>query len=67
MGICNDEKIKSEAFESIHSSAEALLKIGAIDQVDMREFDETCMAEVPAEISDQEDLLAVIACPQNPQ
>ncbi|AOE61810.1 DNA-binding transcriptional regulator [Pseudomonas corrugata] len=45
------KKFKSEAFESIHSSAEALLKIGAIDKATMREFDETCIAEVPAEIS----------------
>ncbi|MDU9034293.1 DNA-binding transcriptional regulator [Pseudomonas corrugata] len=44
------KKFKSEAFESIHSSAEALLKIGAIDKATMREFDETCIAEVPAEI-----------------
>lgn len=44
------KKFKSEAFESIHSSAEALLKIGAIDKATMREFDEACIAEVPAEI-----------------
>ncbi|MEH6353425.1 helix-turn-helix domain-containing protein [Pseudomonas sp. 3JA] len=44
------KKFKSEAFESIHSSAEALLKIGAIDKATMREFDETCIAEVPVEI-----------------
>lgn len=46
------EKIKSEAFESIHSSAEALLKIGAIDKATMQEFDEACIAEVPAESTD---------------
>ncbi|SFL20865.1 DNA-binding protein [Pseudomonas sp. NFACC46-3] len=49
------EEYKSEALESIHNSAEALLKIGAIDTAAMREFDETCIAEVPAEISDQEN------------
>ncbi|WLI10772.1 MULTISPECIES: DNA-binding transcriptional regulator [Pseudomonas] len=41
------KKFKSEAFESIHSSANALLAIGAIDKATMREFDETCIAEVP--------------------
>jgi len=60
-------KIKSEAFESIHSSAKALLKIGAIDKATMREFDEACMAEVSAEISDQEDSSVLIAGPRNPR
>ncbi|WLH13999.1 DNA-binding protein [Pseudomonas hefeiensis] len=49
------KEFKTDAFESIHSSAEALLKIGAIDQATMREFDEACMAEASAENSDQED------------
>lgn len=58
--------IKSKAFESIHSSAEALLKIGAIDETTMREFDEACTAEVSAEISDQEDSPTLRAGTQNP-
>jgi DNA-binding transcriptional regulator YiaG len=41
------KKIKSEAFESIHRSASALLAIGAIDKATMREFDDSCIAEVP--------------------
>jgi len=41
------KKFKSEAFESIHNSANALLAIGAIDKATMREFDESCIAEVP--------------------
>lgn len=44
------KKFKSEAFESIHSSANALLAIGAIDKATMRKFDESCIAEVPVEI-----------------
>lgn len=44
------KKFRSEAFESIHSSASALLEIGAIDKATMRKFDESCIAEVPAEI-----------------
>ncbi len=41
------KKFKSEAFESIHSSASALRAIDAIDKATMREFDESCIAEVP--------------------
>lgn len=44
------KKFKSEAFESIHDSAAALLSIGAIDKATMRDFDESCLAEVPAQI-----------------
>lgn len=61
------KKIKSEAFESIHSSAEALLKVGAIDQATMREFDEACIAGVPAEITDQEDSPVLMAAPRSHQ
>ncbi len=42
-----DPKFKSDAFEAIHSSATALLRLGAIDQATMREFDESCLV-VPA-------------------
>ncbi len=44
------KKFKSEALASVHDSASALLAIGAIGQATMREFDESCIAEVPAEI-----------------
>ena len=60
------KKIRSEVFESIHSSAEALLKVGAIDEATMREFDEACMAEVSVELSDQEDSPELRASPQTP-
>ena len=47
-------KYKSDAFEAIHMSAEALQKIGAIDKETMRSFDESCLASPgaldPAEI-----------------
>ncbi|SDB60940.1 putative transcriptional regulator [Pseudomonas sp. NFACC23-1] len=59
------EEYKSEALESIHNSAEALLKIGAIDTATMREFDEACIVEVPAEISDQENSSELTTVPQN--
>lgn len=36
-------KFKSDAFEAIHASAQALQKVGAIDKATMREFDETCL------------------------
>ena len=35
---------KSDAFEAIHSSARALLKVGAIDKATMRSFDASCLA-----------------------
>ena len=41
------KKLKSEALSSIHESASALLAIGAIDKATMREFDESCLANVP--------------------
>jgi putative transcriptional regulator len=66
-GYVMTKKIRSEAFESIHSSAEALLKIGAIDKAAMREFDEVCMAEVSAEVSVQENSSALRTSPQNPR
>lgn len=46
-------KFKSDAFEAIHSSASALLKVGAINKATMRKFDQSCLA-VPAEIEPQQ-------------
>lgn len=48
--MATKRKFKSEAFEAIHSSARALLKVGAIDKATMREFDQSCVA-MPAEIA----------------
>ena len=39
-------KFKSDAFEAIHTSASALLKIGAISKTTMRSFDESCLAQL---------------------
>jgi putative transcriptional regulator len=36
-------KFKSDAFEAIHSSAQALFKVGAIDKATLRNFDESCL------------------------
>ena len=41
---------KSDVFESIHSSAAALLEIGAIDKAAKSEFDASCVPDLPAEI-----------------
>lgn len=38
------KQFKSDAFEAIHASANALLKVGAIDKATMREFDQNCLA-----------------------
>jgi putative transcriptional regulator len=46
-------KFKSDAFEAIHTSASALLKIGAISKTTMRGFDENCLVQ-PAEIKPQQ-------------
>ena len=40
-------KFKSDLSEAVHSSALALLKVGAIDKATMREFDESCLAKPP--------------------
>ncbi len=37
-------KYKTDVFEAIHSSAAALQRVGTIDAVTMREFDESCLA-----------------------
>jgi putative transcriptional regulator len=40
-------KFKSDAFESIHTSARGLHEIGALDKVTMRHFDEACLSVPP--------------------
>ena len=45
--MATKRKFKSEAFDAIHSSACALLKVGAIDKATMREFDQSCLATPP--------------------
>ena len=37
----------SELREAMHSSAKALHKVGAIDEITMREFDDACLSNVP--------------------
>jgi putative transcriptional regulator len=41
-------KFKSDAFASIHESAEALHRTGVIDKATMRDFDERCLSATPA-------------------
>jgi len=36
-------KFKSDAFEAVHTSATALLKVGAIDNASMRDLDISCL------------------------
>ena len=40
-------RVKSDAFEAIHSAAGGLIRVGAIDKATMREFDESCLAVLP--------------------
>jgi putative transcriptional regulator len=42
------QRYRSDAFEAVHSSAQALRRIGAIDKATMRDFDVTCLSPVPA-------------------
>ncbi|MFS8145887.1 helix-turn-helix domain-containing protein [Rhizobium sp. BR 249] len=46
--MAKSTKYKSDAFEAIHTSAEALHKIGAIDKETMRSFDESCLVSLQA-------------------
>jgi putative transcriptional regulator len=39
-------KYKSEAMEAIHSSAQALFDVGAIDKKTMKHFDESCITSI---------------------
>jgi putative transcriptional regulator len=45
--MATKRRFKSDPFESIHSSASALLKVGAIDKATMRNFDESCLVPLP--------------------
>ncbi len=40
-------KFKSGAFEAIHSSANSMFKVGAMDMATMRSFDASCIASPP--------------------
>jgi putative transcriptional regulator len=51
--MSNKQKFKSDAFEAIHSSADALLKVGAITKATMREFDQSCLT-TPVELDPQQ-------------
>ncbi len=42
--MATQRKYKSDAFEAIHSSASALLSVGAIDKASMRDFDLSCLS-----------------------
>ena len=46
-------KFKTDAFESIHTSAAALHKVGAISKATMRGFDVACVA-TPADFKPQQ-------------
>ena len=40
-------KYKSEAFEAVHASAAALMRVGVIDKATMRDFDLSCLSVPP--------------------
>ncbi|MCW1407415.1 type II toxin-antitoxin system RelE/ParE family toxin [Rhizobium sp. 1AS11] len=41
--MAKSAKYKSDAFEAIHTSVEAMHEIGAVDKETMRSFDESCL------------------------
>jgi DNA-binding transcriptional regulator YiaG len=45
------KRYKSEIKESIHSAAKGLYKAGAINDEEMRHFDEACLAKSAAPVS----------------
>ena len=47
MTVKTTSKYKSRAFEAIHSAAEGLYSSGTITKTTMREFDDSCLAQVP--------------------
>lgn len=42
--MATKRKYKSDAFEAIHSAADALHKVGAISKSTMRDFDASCLS-----------------------
>ena len=48
--MATKRKYKDDLSESIHASASALFRVGAIDKATMREFDASCLS-VPTPIS----------------
>lgn len=42
--MASKASFKRDAFEAIHSGAEALYRAGAIDKTALRSFDETCLS-----------------------
>lgn len=43
-------KFKSDAFEAMHSSVQALFRVGAVDKTTLRSFDQACLV-APTEIT----------------
>lgn len=46
--MATTRKFKSDAFESIHATAEAFHSVGVIGKATMRHFDESCLTTPPA-------------------
>jgi len=42
------KRYKSELLESIHQSAQALFRVGAIDKATLNDFDAACLAPPPS-------------------
>jgi putative transcriptional regulator len=42
--MTTEPKYKSDVFKAIHTSANALFEVGAIDSTTLRNFDQSCLA-----------------------
>ena len=51
--MATKRKFKSDAFAAIHSSAQAMFKVGAMGKTTLRQFDESCLS-VPTKIGPQQ-------------
>ena len=43
----NTKQYKSDAYAAIHETMGSLHKVGAIDKITMKDFDETCLESIP--------------------
>jgi DNA-binding transcriptional regulator YiaG len=48
-------KAKSRAFEAIHSAASDLHEMGQMDAKTMREFDASCLTDVPSDFLSEKE------------
>jgi len=53
------KKYKSDAYEAIHEDAMALFEVGAISEVELKEFDEACLFQEPETVYKSEKSMTI--------